>query len=94
VSHGGGLAGDSIMVNGKAVSFGQMLEGGMQTMPVSERTIGYIYRDNNYAYDTVFIVTGINLKDLLFKEGVIDFNSVTIDGMSLSRRADRRKRAY
>lgn len=81
----GGPAGASITVNGKVVSFGQMLEGGMQTMPVSVRTIGYIYRDNNYAFDTAFMVTGISLKDLLFKEGVTDFNSVNIDGLSLSR---------
>ncbi|OPY28740.1 MAG: hypothetical protein A4E28_01350 [Methanocella sp. PtaU1.Bin125] len=81
----GGPAGDSITVNGQEVTFGQMLEGGIQTMPVSERTIGYIYRDSNYAYDTAFMVTGISLKDLLFKQGLTDFNSVTIDGVSLSR---------
>jgi hypothetical protein len=31
------------------------------------------------------MVTGISLKDLLFKEGLTDFNSVNIDGVSISR---------
>jgi hypothetical protein len=81
----GGPAGDSIKVNGKDVSFGQMIESGMQTMPVSERTIGYTHNATSYDFDTAFMVTGISLKDLLFKEGLTDFNSVSIDGVSLSR---------
>lgn len=81
----GGPDGDSITINGKEVTFGQMLQGGLQTMPVSVRTIGYNYRDNHYAFDTAFMVTGISLKDLLFKEGIADFNSVSVDGLMISR---------
>ncbi|HEY3274969.1 MAG TPA: hypothetical protein VGJ92_14450 [Methanocella sp.] len=81
----GGPAGDSIQINGKDVSFGQMLASGVQTMPVSLRTIGYAHNSTSYAFDTAFMVTGISIKDLLFREGLTDFNSVSIDGVSLSR---------
>jgi hypothetical protein len=81
----GGNGGDSIKVNDKAVSFGRMLDGGLESMPVSVRTLGYEVKGTSYQYDTGFLVTGISLKNLLFKEGITDFNSVSIDGVSLSR---------
>jgi hypothetical protein len=80
----GGNTGDQITVNGKDVSFGQMVESGMQTMPVSLRTLGYEYKNQSYDFDTGFLVTGISLKDLLLKEGYTGFNSVSIDSLSLS----------
>ena len=78
-------ANDTIMVNGKPVTFGQMLDQGVQTMPVSVRTLEYGFNNTSYSYDTGFLVTGISLKDLLFEEGVTSFNSVSIDGVSVSR---------
>jgi hypothetical protein len=81
----GGNAADSIKVNDKAVSFGRMLDSGLESMPVSVRTLGYELKGVSYQYDTGFLVTGISLKDLLFKEGITDFNSVSVDGVSLSR---------
>ncbi len=80
----GGDAGGRITVNGKEVSFGQMVESGMQTMPVSLRTIGYEYKNSTYDFDTGFMVTGISLKDMLLSEGYTGFKSVDIDGLSLS----------
>jgi hypothetical protein len=81
----GGTAADSVNVNGKVVSFGQMIDSGLESMPVSVRTLGYEVKGVSYQYDTGFLVTGISLKDLLFKEGITDFNSVSVDGVSLSR---------
>jgi hypothetical protein len=80
----GGSSGDRITVNGKEVSFGQMIESGMQTMPVSLRTLGYVYKNETYNFDTGFLVTGISLKDLLLTEGYTSFNSVNIDSLSIS----------
>jgi hypothetical protein len=80
----GGNSGDTITVNGKAVSFGQMIESGMQTMPVSLKTLGYVYKNETYNFDTGFLVTGISLKDLLLLDGYTSFKSVNIDGLSLS----------
>jgi hypothetical protein len=81
----GGDAGDAIAVGDKKASFGQMLDSGIQTMPVSLRTLGYEYKNDSYNFDTGFLVTGISLKDLLFKEGYTSFNSVTVDGVSISK---------
>jgi hypothetical protein len=81
----GGDAGDAVTLKGKEISFGEMLAGGTQTMPVSLRTIGYNYAGNNYQYDTGFMVTGISLKDLLFQNGYQDFTTVDVAGKSLSR---------
>jgi hypothetical protein len=80
----GGAAGDAIAVGDKKVTFGHMLESGIQTMPVSLRTLGYVYKNDSYNFDTGFLVNGISLKDLLFKEGYTDFNSVSVDSLSLS----------
>jgi len=77
-------AGDRITVNGKDISFGQMIESGMQTMPVSLRTLGYIYHNETYSFDTGFLVNGISLKDLLIEEGYTSFRSVSVDGLSIS----------
>jgi hypothetical protein len=81
----GGNSADSIKVNDRAVSFGRMIDSGLESMPVSVRTLGYEVKGVSYQYDTGFLVTGISLKDLLFKEGITDFNSVSVDGVSLSR---------
>ena len=77
-------ASDAISINGKSVSFGQMIETGMQTMPVSEKTISYIYQNETFGYDTSFMVTGVSLKDFLISEGYTGFKSVNIDGLSIS----------
>lgn len=81
----GGEASSSITLNGKAISFGRMLDHGVQTTPASLKTLGYDYNGTMYRYDTAFLITGIGLKDLLLKEGITDFTSVDIDGVSLSR---------
>jgi hypothetical protein len=80
----GGSAGDAILVGDKKVTYGQMLESGLQIMPVSLRTLGYVYKNDSYNFDTGFLVNGISLKDLLFKEGYTHFNSVSVDSLSLS----------
>jgi hypothetical protein len=80
-----GSGGDSIKLNGKEVTFGQMLDNGIETMPNSVRSVGYTYQDTNYQYDAGFVVTGISLKSLLFQEGYTDFTTVTVNGTPLSR---------
>ncbi|MCD1294034.1 hypothetical protein CUJ83_03370 [Methanocella sp. CWC-04] len=77
-----GKGGDSISVNGKEITFGEMLNDGIDTMVTSRRTNGYIYEDQNYQFEAGYVVTGIGLKDLLFKEGYKDFSKVTIKGSS------------
>jgi hypothetical protein len=81
----GGSSGDSIKLNGKEITFGQMLDNGIETMPNSVRSVGYTYQDTNYQYDAGYVVTGISLKSLLFKEGYTNFTTVTINGTPLSR---------
>ncbi|WP_424357341.1 hypothetical protein [Methanocella sp. MCL-LM] len=80
-----GDGGDSVKLNNEKVTFGQMLDDGIETMPVSKKTVGYTYQDTNYQYETGYVVTGISLKTLLFKEGYTDFSTVTIDGEEISR---------
>lgn len=80
-----GSGGDSVKVNGKTVTFGQMLDDGVETMPVSMKSVGYIYQDQNYQFETGYVVTGISLNSLLLKEGYTNFSTVTVDGTELSR---------
>ena len=80
-----GDGGDSVKLNDKKITFGQMLDDGVETMPVSKKTVGYTYQDTNYQYETGYVVTGISLKSLLLKEGYTDFATVTIDGEEISR---------
>jgi hypothetical protein len=76
----GGNAGDSITLNGKEVSYGQMLDNGISSMKNNPKFPSYLYNDTSYQFETGFMVSGIGLKDLLFKEGYADFSNVTIKG--------------
>ncbi len=76
----GGNAGDSITVNGKEVSYGQMLDNGISSMKYSPKYPSYLYNDKSYQFETGYVMSGIGLKDLLFKEGITDFSNVTIKG--------------
>lgn len=80
-----GSDGDSIKLNGEEITFGEMLDDGIEYMPNSVRSVGYTYQDTNYQYDAGYVVTGISLKSLLFKEGYTNFTTVTINGTPLSR---------
>jgi len=80
-----GSGGDAVKLNNVTVTFGGMLDNGIEMMPVSRKTVGYLYQNNSYQYDTGFVVTGISLRSLLFKEGYANFTSVTIDGNELTR---------
>lgn len=80
-----GSGGDSVKLNGEAVTFGQMIDSGVETMPTSVRSVGYTYNDTNYQFDAGFVVTGISLKSLLFKEGYTNFTMVTVNGTPLTR---------
>lgn len=82
----GGNAGDSLTINGKAVSYGQMLDNGMQTEPYSTKPTMYTTVDNQvYQFDSGFMATGISLRDLLFKEGYTDFSNVTITAPGIEK---------
>jgi hypothetical protein len=76
----GGNAGDSITVNGKEVSYGQMLDNGISSMKYSPKYPSYLYNDTSYQFETGYVMSGIGLKDLLFKEGYTDFSNVTVKG--------------
>lgn len=76
----GGNSGDSLQLNGQEISFGEMLDNGVNTMVNNRRINGYIYNDKDYQFEAGYVVTGISLKDLLFKEGHYDFSTVTIKG--------------
>lgn len=76
----GSESGDSISLNGKDISFGEMLDNGVQSMVNNRRTNGYVYQDKSYQFEAGYVVTGISVKDLLFKEGYTDFSKVTVKG--------------
>jgi hypothetical protein len=76
----GGSAGDSIQLNGKEISYGQMIDDGMDTMVYGRRTAGYAGSDRDYQYESAFIVPGIRLDTLLSKEGFSGYSKVTIEG--------------
>jgi|GEM_PF-3155044 len=82
----GGNAGDSLTINGKEVSYGQMLDNGMQTESYSNKPTMYTTVDNQvYQFNSGFMATGISLRDLLFKEGYTDFSSVTITAPGIEK---------
>lgn len=76
----GGNSGDSLLLNGKQVTYGSMLDDGVDTMVYSRTAAGYQASDREYQVETGYVASGISLKDLLFKEGYIDFSNVTISG--------------
>jgi hypothetical protein len=85
----GGNAGDSININGKDVSFGQMLDDGMQSASYSRKPTIYTTNDKEYTFDSGFMAYGIGLKDLLLKEGYTDFSSVTLTGPGIEKTYNR-----
>lgn len=76
----GGNSGGSVALNGRQVSYGSMLDDGIGTMVYSRMTTGYQVADREYEVETGYVASGISLRDLLFKEGYIDFSNVTIIG--------------
>jgi len=86
----GGNAGDSISINGKDVSYGQMLDNGIQAASYSRKPTIYTTQDNKeYQFDSGFMAYGISLKDLLFKEGYTDFSNVTLTGPGIEKSYNR-----
>lgn len=75
-----GNSGSSVALNGKQVSYGNMLDNGIDTMVYSRISTGYQTEDREYQVETGYVASGISLRDLLFKEGYIDFSNVTIIG--------------
>jgi hypothetical protein len=76
----GGSAGDSIRLNGKEITYGQIIDDGMDTMIYSRKTTGYAGSDRDYQYESAFVVPGIRLDTLLSKEGFAGYSKVTIEG--------------
>jgi hypothetical protein len=87
----GGNAGNSITMNGKELSYGQMLDDGIDTLVYSRRSVGYTDQDtnNDYEFESGYLVYGIKLNDLLFKEGYTDFSNVTIKSGTIVEKYDR-----
>jgi hypothetical protein len=76
----GGSAGDSIQLNGKVLTYGQMIDDGMDTMIYSRKTTGYAGSDRDYQYQSAFVVPGVRLDTLLSREGFTGYSKVTIEG--------------
>jgi hypothetical protein len=76
----GGAAGDSIQINGKEITYGQMVADGMDSMVYNRKSLGYIGSDREYQYETAFIAPGIRLDTLLSKLGYAGYSNVTIEG--------------
>jgi hypothetical protein len=76
----GGNSGDALLLNDKRVSYGSMLDNGIDTMVYSRIATGYQASNREYLVETGYVAQGIGLRDLLFKEGYIDFSTVTING--------------
>lgn len=76
----GGSAGDSIRLNGKDITYGRMLDDGMDTMVYNRKVTGYAGPDRDYQYQSAFVVPGIRLDTLLAKEGLAGYSKVTIEG--------------
>lgn len=76
----GGTSGDSIQLNGKELTYGQMVNDGIDNMVYSRKSTGYAGTDRDYQYESAFIVPGIGLGDLLSKEGYTGYSKVTIKG--------------
>jgi len=76
----GGSAGDSIQVNGKEISYGEMVSDGMDSMVYNRKSLGYIGSDREYQYETAYVVPGIRLDTLLSKLGYSGYSNVTIEG--------------
>ncbi len=85
----GGDAGDSVSINGKGVSFGQMLDNGLQSTSYSRKPTIYTQGDEEYTFDSGFMAYGISLKDLLLKEGYTDFSSVILTGPGVEKTYNR-----
>lgn len=76
----GGNAGDSVQLNGKALSYGRMVDDGMSNLVYSHKTTGYAGTDRDYQYASAFVVQGISLDTLLAKEGYTNYTKVTLKG--------------
>ncbi|HTY90173.1 MAG TPA: hypothetical protein VMC84_03265 [Methanocella sp.] len=76
----GGNSGDSIQLNGKELTYGQMIDDGMDSLVYSSKTTGYAGTDRDYQYQSAFVVPGIRLDNLLAKEGFAGYSNVTIKG--------------
>ncbi len=76
----GGNAGDSIQIDGKKMTYGQMLVNGMDDLVYSRKSTGYAGTDRDYQYESAFVVPGVRLDSLLAKEGFSKYSTVTIIG--------------
>ncbi len=76
----GGSSGDSIQINGKEVSYGQMIADGMDSLVYNRKMLGYAGSDRDYQYESAFITPGIRMDTLLSKEGFAGYSKVAIEG--------------
>jgi hypothetical protein len=84
-----GDGGSSIMLDGRPVSFGSMLDDGIETMAYHRGTSGYITNGTERDVETAGVAEGIALKSLLFKKSYLDFTAVTVTSDSVAERFSR-----
>jgi hypothetical protein len=84
-----GAAGSSLLLDGRPVSFGSMLDDGIETLVYHRGTSGYVADGIERDVETAGVTAGIALKDLLFKEGYVDFAAVTVTCGGVSERYNR-----
>ncbi len=87
----GGEAGDSISLNGREVSYGEMLDDGLESLVYNRKVTGYAGEDRDYQFESAFVAPGIGLKDFLLKEGYLDFSAVTIRGAAYEKSYSRQE---
>ncbi len=82
-------AGSSILLNGRKISYGNMLDDGISTMPFYRMSTIYRPGDREFKVETAGVAHGISLAAFLFREGYPGFSNVTISGGGSTESFDR-----
>jgi hypothetical protein len=82
-------AGSSILLNGRKISYGSMLEDGIAMIPYYRGTTGYRQGDREFVVETAGVAAGIPLATFLFREGCLDFSNVTVISGNATERFSR-----
>ena len=85
----GGDNESSVSLNGEEISYGSMLEDGIDLLPYYRGTTGYRQDDREFVVETAGVAEGIPLSDFLIREGCTDFSKVTVSGGGSTESFDR-----
>ncbi|HMK46749.1 MAG TPA: hypothetical protein VK436_08990 [Methanocella sp.] len=76
----GSGAGSTILLNGRPISYGSILDDGITTLPFARSDAGFVTGGREFDVETGGVAEGVTMKDLLFEEGYTDFSDVTVSG--------------